>query len=65
LVLEENVVNERLLAALRSTLGLEGSDRELVEAFRTALPEYAPSLDVLLETWDDRYVPAGYPRGQV
>jgi hypothetical protein len=65
LVLEDNVVNERLLAALRSTLGLEGSDRELVEAFRTALPEYAPSLDVLLETWDDRYVPAGYPRGQV
>jgi hypothetical protein len=48
-----------------STLGLEGSDRELVEAFRTALPEYAPSLDVLLETCDDRYVPAGYPRAQV
>lgn len=65
LVLEDNVVNERLLAALRTQLGVDGTDLELVAAVGAALPEFAPSLDVLVATWDDRYVPNGYPRGQI
>lgn len=62
-VLEENVVNEALIAEVLERVGAPGGAREFVGALAQWLPSFAPALQVLLDTWDDRYVPEGYPSG--
>lgn len=64
-VLEDSVVNEKLVKALLAELGASGEAMGLVENLIKWLPEFRPSLQALLNHWEDRYVPNDYPRDQI
>lgn len=60
-VLEESAVNEKLIAEALERLGASGDAKDFVVGLAEWLPSFAPVLQVLIDGWDERYVPEGYP----
>jgi hypothetical protein len=61
-VLEDSVVNEKLIAQVLAKVGRAAEAKDFVRGVAEWLPEFRPSIEVLLEQWDERNVPDGFPR---